>query len=338
MKPILAFEHIATRHKHLVGGKALTLARLKCSGITVPDGLCITTAAYRDFIGATHLDTRIGMELGRLPLSQMRWEEIWDMALRIRNLFLNTDIPDHLKQVLVPVLENRFGDTAVAVRSTSPQEDRLATSFAGLHESYVNVRGIDAILEHIRLVWASLWSDGALLYRRELGMDMQTSAMAVIVQELVSGERSGVAFSQSPDGADHAVIESVYGLNQGLVDGTIAPDRWMIDRRTGKILNHTPADREHALRPSLAGVRQRPLSDAQKRHPPLDAVKLDRVFHLAMNLEQSEGRAQDVEWTFRQESLFLLQTRPVTTAGKTIGSRMEVRRNCLPLKCSLNNP
>ena len=206
MKPILAFEHIADRHKHLVGGKALALATLRRSGITVPDGLCVTTSAYREYVDTTRLGTRIGMELGRLPLAQMRWEEIWDMALRIRNLFLNTDIPDRLKQALVPVLENRFGDAAVVVRSSSPQEDRSDTSFAGLHESYVNVRGIDAILEHIRLVWASLWSDGALLYRRELGMDMQTSAMAVIVQELVDGERSGVAFSRSPDGADHAVV------------------------------------------------------------------------------------------------------------------------------------
>ena len=317
MKGILPFERIEARHLRLVGGKALALAALQRKGIKVPDGLCVTTPVYQSFVETTGLGTRIGMELGRLPLAQMRWEEIWDMALRIRNLFLQTAIPDPLAALLTPELEARFGGRAAAVRSSSPQEDRAGTSFAGLHESYVNVHGVDAILEHIRLVWASLWSDGALLYRRELGMDMHKSSMAVIVQELVDGQRSGVAFSMSPDGADHAVVESVYGLNQGLVDGSIAPDRWTLDRQTGRILNHTPATREYAVRPTSEGTQQIPLSNSDKSDPPLDADALERVFRLAMKLEKTEGRPQDVEWTVRGDTLFLLQSRPVTTVRDT---------------------
>ena len=313
MNGILSFAHIDGRHRHLVGGKALALATMMHGGITVPDGLCVTTTVYEDFIRSTELGTRIGLEMGRLPLAEMRWEEIWDMALRIRNLFLNTAIPDHLRETLASELEARFVGRAVAVRSSSPQEDRAGSSFAGLHESFVNVRGLDEIFAHIRLVWASLWSDGALLYRKELGMDMQKSAMAVIVQELVAGERSGVAFSISPDGADHAVVESVYGLNQGLVDGTIAPDRWALDRRTGKVINHTPAVREQALRPVDGGVTSVPLTEAERHAPPLDEGSLDRVFGMAMTLEKTFERPQDAEWTIRGNDLFLLQSRPVTT-------------------------
>lgn len=313
MNAILPFKHIQSRHQYLVGGKALALASLMRSGIAIPDGLCITTAAYRDYIRGTGLDTRIALEMGRLPLAKMRWEEVWDMALRIRNLFLTTEIPEPLKAKLIPLLEERFGHSAVAVRSSSPQEDRSNTSFAGLHESYINIRGIVSILEHTRLVWASLWSDGALLYRKELGMDMKESRMAVIVQELVSGECSGVAFSMSPHGGDQAVVESVYGLNQGLVDGTIDPDRWTIDRQTGTILNHTPAVREYALQPTVEGVGQRPLADHEKREPPLNTDQLGQVFRLAMDLEAREKHPQDVEWTCRQNALILLQTRPVTT-------------------------
>ncbi|BBO70079.1 hypothetical protein DSCA_40090 [Desulfosarcina alkanivorans] len=315
MTGILPFEGIEPRHRGLVGGKALALAALQRRGITVPGGLCVTTAVYREVLRTTGLGTRIAMELGRLPLTAMRWEEIWDMALRIRSLFLRTPIPGRLKDALTPELEARFGGHAVAVRSSSPQEDRSGASFAGLHDSYVNVRGTDAILEHIRLVWASLWSDGALLYRRELGMDMQKSAMAVIVQRLVDGDCSGVAFSMSPDGAGHAVVESVYGLNQGLVDGTIAPDRWNLDRRSGRVLEHTPAVRRQALRPVDDGVAAMPLTDAEKNQPPLAAGALDRVFRLSMDLEETFGRPQDVEWTVRGDRLFLLQSRPVTTVG-----------------------
>jgi len=312
---ILPFDRIEIRHKRLVGGKALALSTLKRNGVPVPDGLCVTTAVYDAFVQTTGLGTRIEMELGRLPLAQMRWEEIWDMALRIRSLFLRTTLPDQLKSTLAPELETRFAGRAVAVRSSSPQEDRAGTSFAGLHESYVNVRGVEAILEHIRLVWASLWSDGALLYRKELGMDMHNSTMAVIVQALVSGECSGVAFSMSPDGADHAVVESVYGLNQGLVDGTITPDRWNLDRRSGRVLNHTPAVRQQAVRPAPDGVTTMPLDETEKTSPPLGADTLNRVFRLAMTLEETFGRPQDMEWTIRGDALFLLQSRPVTTVG-----------------------
>jgi pyruvate,water dikinase len=135
MNGILPFARIERRHRHLVGGKALALAMLMRSGIAVPDGLCITVTGYKDFIRTTGLDTRIGLELGRLPLAEMRWEEIWDMALRIRNLFLNTAIPDRLKETLAAKLDKRFSGRAVAVRSSSPQEDHAGTSFAGLHES-----------------------------------------------------------------------------------------------------------------------------------------------------------------------------------------------------------
>ena len=342
MSKILAFANIHNRHKWLVGGKALALATLRRSGISVPDGICVPTTIYQDFVRTTGLSTRIGLELSRLPLSAMRWEEIWDMALRIRNLFLNTDIPDHLAEALLPALRARFADGAVAVRSSSPQEDRSGTSFAGLHESYVNVRGTDAIIEHIRLVWASLWSDGALLYRKELGIDMQRSTMAVIVQELVAGERSGVAFSMSPDGADHAVVESVYGLNQGLVDGTIAPDRWRLNRRNGEILEYTPAERTQAVRPTDSGVDVMPLTEIEENTPPLDEKALRRVFDMAMSLEKTYGRPQDTEWTIREDTLFLLQSRPVTTTkdestDSTPWSADDKRPWYLSLKRSFDN-
>ncbi|MEE4111422.1 MAG: PEP/pyruvate-binding domain-containing protein, partial [Desulfobacteraceae bacterium] len=260
----------------------------------------------------------------------------------IRNLFLNTTLPDPLRETLASELEARFAGRAVAVRSSSPQEDRAGSSFAGLHESFVNVHGLESIIEHIRLVWASLWSDGALLYRKELGMDMQKSVMAVIVQELVAGERSGVAFSRSPDGADHAVVESVYGLNQGLVDGTIAPDRWTLDRRNGRVISHTPAVREQAMRPVDGGVTAMPLAEAERHTPPLDEIALNRVFGMAMTLEKTFERPQDTEWTIRRDDLFLLQSRPVTTtrdsdAEGTPWSAGDKRPWYLSLKRSFDN-
>lgn len=138
-------------------------------------------------------------------------------------------LDDRAKRV-VSLLRETFEGASVAVRSSAPVEDSAAQSFAGLHESYLNIRDTEEILKQIQLVWASLWSDGAILYRKELGLDIEESAMAVLVQEFVTGSRSGVAFSQHPLRADCVAIEAVHGLNQGLVDGMVERDRWTLDK------------------------------------------------------------------------------------------------------------
>ena len=168
-----------------VGGKAKALAALAAQGVDVPRTLCVPTSWYHRYVTETKLGQRIQFELGRKSFDEMRWEEVWDTALRIRNLFLNTPLPPSLEHSLRCAVTRTFGKAPVVVRSSAPGEDSADSSFAGLHESFVNVRGSDDILKHIRLVWASLWSDGALLYRRELGLAVGESSMAVRVQRLV---------------------------------------------------------------------------------------------------------------------------------------------------------
>ena len=209
-----------------------------------------------------------------------------------------------------------FALKATVVRSSAPGEDSTHTSFAGLHESYVNIRGTEAIIEHIRLVWASLWSDAALLYRQELGLNIEKSMMAVVVQEIVYGEQSGVAFGKSPMNESEAVIEAIYGLNQGLVDGSVEPDQWIIDRQTGTILSHTPAQRTRALVAFSAGVRFEPLPALQSETPPLTDDNINTVFALVIEAETLFSAPQDVESTFRENRIHALQSRPIT-ARKT---------------------
>jgi pyruvate,water dikinase len=228
-------------------------------------------------------------------------------------MFIATPIPSALRDVLAPVIVDAFEENPVVVRSSAPAEDTATSSFAGLHESYVNVHGLDDILKHIRLVWASLWSDGALLYRHELGLDIETSAMAVVIQRIIIGDRSGVAFCRNPADQSQAVIEAVYGLNEGFVDGTVEPDRWVIDRATGNITRHTPATRSSAVRPAPDGTILEPLPDELKNVPPLDDAEVSAVHRLAGQAEQLFGYPQDVEWTFADIDLYCLQSRAITT-------------------------
>ncbi|MEN6448322.1 MAG: PEP/pyruvate-binding domain-containing protein [Syntrophaceae bacterium] len=297
-----------------IGGKALALAVLAGKGMRIPRAMCVTREAYDAYVGSTGLRERISLELSRKDFQDMRWEELWDASLRIRNMFLNTPMQEPLASVLRDALNESFGDAPVAVRSSAPGEDSAQASFAGLHESYLNVRGAYAVIDHIRLVWASLWSDAALLYRKELGLDVHHSTMAVIVQELVAGQKSGVVFGINPADSSQTVVEAIHGLNQGLVDGTIEPDRWLIDRSNGRIISHSPAGRTKIVVPSPSGVSLGPLPPELTQTPPLSIEEVELVNGLAIKAEEVFGNPQDVEWTFDGNVLYTLQSRPITAS------------------------
>lgn len=295
------------------GGKAVALGRLASSGAPIPPGLCVTTTAYDRYLDHTGLRQRLPLLLERKPFSEMRWEELWDLGLRVRSLFLNTPLPAPLADELTGLLAPRCTDRPVTVRSSAPAEDSATASFAGLHDSFVNVRGLPAILDRLRLVWASLWSDRALLYRQELGLDPAASSMAVIVQELVIGDRSGVAFSRCPGRPGLIAIEAVWGLNQGLVDGDVEPDRLLLDRTDGRIVERYAPERLQACRAMADGVALQPLPVAEQEQSPLSDEVARLVISLLRQAEQQFGAPQDLEWTTRGGELFALQSRPITT-------------------------
>jgi pyruvate,water dikinase len=297
-----------------LGGKAMMLARLQQEGFMVPAGYCLPVSVYHEFLVETGLDAFISMELQRKDFHEMRWEELWDVSLRIRNHFLTRTWPKAIKEKLIEDLAEAPANwSAVAVRSTAPGEDSASQSFAGLHESRVMLQGAEAILEAIRIVWASLWSDGALLYRHELGLDPGESGMAVIIQEMVIGEVSGILFTRSPQDGSVMMAEAVWGLNQALVDGTIEPDRWQLNRATGAVTEKHEVDHTVALRPATDGTELSPLAEAQRGQSPFDAVLCRELFQAGCQLEASLGQALDIEWTYSGKKLHILQARPITT-------------------------
>ncbi len=282
----------------LVGGKAASLGALVQAGFRVPRGFCITITGYEQFIVEAGLSAHIAMELGRKPLDAMRWEELWDAALRIRSAFLRAGIPDDLAEQIRRALADHIGDGAVAVRSSAPGEDSQQSSFAGLHESIVGVQGDRDVLDAVRVVWASLWSDAALLYRRELSLDPHRSRMAVLVQAVELAECSGVAFNRdprSPD-ADRAVIEAVPGPCALLVDGSVDPDRWTLERRSGALIEWRPGHRGSA-----------------DGRPLLGAQDLAHLLGVLNGIETLFGWPPDVEWTGGWPDTVVLQARPITT-------------------------
>jgi len=335
MNFFVTLDEIQDSHKFAVGGKAFALSRLKRSGFEIPQSLCVPAGVYDAFVEETGLRERILLELNRKDFKEMRWEEVWDAGLRIRSMFLNKSLPQDMEASLREAFVSHFSRKPVAVRSSSPQEDSAASSFAGLHESFINVHGADAILERIKSVWASLWSDASLLYRQELGLEVHKSSMAVLIQELIHGASSGVVFSRNPTDPSQVVVEAVHGLNQGLVDGEIEPDRWLIDRAGKRIVSRRAPERKRYFMPVGKGVRAVQLPENLALSPPLEENQVQRLVHLALRVENSMGSPQDVEWTLHEDKIVVLQSRPITTLPRE--SEKDQRKWYLSLRRSFEN-
>jgi rifampicin phosphotransferase len=321
--------------KDRMGGKSAAIARLTKAGFRVPRSFVITRDVYDFFVEVTGLRGRIFLELTRKDFSDMRWEEMWDTALRIRNFFLTTPWPSSLRRRLETFITESFKNSQVTVRSSAPDEDSTKTSFAGVHESVVNKSGTDSVMDAIKLVWASLWSDRAMMYRRELGLDFDKSSMAVLIQEFIDGEKSGIFFGVSPNNQSHSVIEAVYGLNQGLVDGSVEPDRWTINRETGTVESHVAPKRSIKISPEKdQGVTTLELTESETISPPLNSAEVEMVFHIGQEAEKLFSLPQDVEWTFRGDELIILQSRPITSKALNQGDERSWYRS---LKRSLAN-
>lgn len=280
-----------------VGGKAHTLSRLLAAGHPVLPGWVVTTTAYRSFVTRHGLDRRIAMELSRKDPENFRWEELWDAALRLRNAFLRAPLDEDLRAELAARVS---GPDPWAVRSSSPREDGRGSSFAGLHDSLLEVAPGQPLEEALRSVWASLWSDAALLYRHEIGLESSRSAMAVLLQPMHPATPSGVAFGRDPRdlGADRCLVEAVPGLCQGLVDGSRDPDHWEIRRSDRSLLGYR------------AGLRGETSGDPIP--PLLTEEEVSGLVDTLLRLEALLGYPVDLEWTGPGVGRILLQARPVT--------------------------
>ncbi len=277
-----------------VGGKSKNISLCYKENFRVPEGFAITTDSYFEFLEANKLAEVIDKELVRKKTDEMRWEEIWDSALRIRHAFTKGTLPEAVESRFLEFLSQWPQDTMFAVRSSSPDEDSKEFSFAGVHESYINVVGSKKVIEKIKLVWASLWSDRALLYRKEKGLNSGTSAMAVLVQKMEHRDVSGLAFTIDPSNNDHdhIIVEAIKGTLNLLVDNKKAPERFKINKKSGEVV------------------------EAKKNYKTLTADSVANIYNSALELEEVFGEPVDIEWTGIQDEFTVLQVRPITVFKK----------------------
>jgi pyruvate,water dikinase len=297
----------------VAGGKGASLGRLGRAGFPVPPGFVVCTSAFDTF-----LDEASGHEFLRARMADVTADNQRSLAMAaeaIREFILTRPLPDLVDAHIRREYE-QLGSAAVAVRSSAVGEDGASASFAGQHDTFLGVRGGDAVTRHVRECWASFFTERALFYRHHKGK-LANPRVAVVVQEMVAAETSGVIFTVDPihKCRDHMVIEAVIGLGEGIVSGAVTPDHHVVDRRTGDIVREFIGVKEVAyVYDAQAGTTiEQPVSAGPAAAPVLSRSDLDRLRRLGLRLETFFGQPQDVEWSIRAGDLFLLQSRPITT-------------------------
>lgn len=316
MKFFFKMDEISEETRSKVGGKAYNLSILQRNQIKIPKTLVLSSEIYDKFVKSSRLKERIPFVINKKPLNAMRWEEIWDLAIHIQNLFIKTKLSPELRTIILNGIEDYLGLNNLAIRSSSAFEDSPKYSFAGLHESYINISGPESIIKYIKLVWASLWSNRALMYRNELDLEVERASMAVVLQDIIEGSVSGIAFGKDPLGKNNIIIEAIYGLNQALVDGSIEPDRWIFDKKTHNLIQKTTPQRSKFLKSSKNGVVFEKLPTDLISKAPLEHQDLKRIQKVIQKVEKLYGYPHEIEWTIRDRILYVLQCRPITTIKK----------------------
>ena len=299
------------------GGKGANLGELTSAGLPVPDGFVVGAPAYAAFCAQTGLRERLAT---LLDVNVEDTSALEAASTAARELFDTTPPPEPLQREIRAAYEQLAGDdanTPVAVRSSATAEDTAATSFAGMNETFLNIRGADAVIDAVGRCWRSLFGARAIYYRGMNGFAQAAMDIAVVVQRQVASTRAGVMFTVNPATGerDQLVIEGSFGLGEAVVSGSVSPDRYVVDKATLAIRRREVHGKELVIEYAPGGgTRQRMLSEEESLRPVLTDQEVVAVAELGRRIEQHYGSPQDTEWAFDPDGLlWMLQSRPITT-------------------------
>jgi phosphoenolpyruvate synthase len=309
----------------LVGGKAANLGEMTRAGLPVPPGFCVTAEAYRAFVGASGAGETISTLLAGLDPGDAIAVDAATAA--IRQLLTAGPVPDEIAAEIAASYATLAGEMGgeqplpVAVRSSATAEDLPDASFAGQQDTYLNVRGEDALLEHVRRCWASLWTARAVTYRAKQGYDHERVALAVVVQAIVAADVAGVLFTADPLTSDlqTTVINASYGLGEAIVSGTVTPDTWHVDKDTRAIRRREIGHKERqVVRLSDGGTDETDVPPHLSDAPSLSDEQVAELAGVGARIEAHYAQPMDVEWAYSGGRAYMLQARPITTLREAL--------------------
>ncbi|MFD3437209.1 rifamycin-inactivating phosphotransferase [Streptomyces sp. NPDC058685] len=310
---VVDLREVDETHVALVGGKGAHLGELsRIDDIRVPGGFCVTTDAFRRVMADAPSIGGLLDQLSRVNPDDR--EAIRTLSADIRRTIEEIAIPGEVAEAITRALAEVGEQVAYAVRSSATAEDLPTASFAGQQDTYLNVLGPAAILQHVSRCWASLFTERAVTYRRRNGIDHRTVHMAVVVQRMVLPQASGILFTADPVTGNRkaATVDAGFGLGEALVSGLVNPDVFTV--RDGEVVAKTIAAKQRAIQALPAGGTREVSIDAQREdQPALTDAQVVRLVRLGRRIEAHFGSPQDIEWCLVDDGFQIVQSRPITT-------------------------
>jgi len=307
-----------------VGGKGASLGELTDAGLPVPPGFVVTAETYRTFLETAGIETKLFEEI--LAVDADDSAGLAAAAAEARDLIRDTPLPETVREDILTAYRElgeqsdsetngQGSEPFVAVRSSATAEDLPDASFAGQHETFLNVTEED-LVERVKACWASLFSERAVHYRNNNGFDHASVDIAVVVQQMVDAEKSGVMFTCHPSTGDRQmIIESAWGLGEAVVSGAVSPDHYVIDPDTAEIVESTIADKKQQMikDPETGETALQPVDAERRTARVVTDEEIEQLIELGRLVEDHYGEPQDVEWAIVDGEVFMLQSRPITT-------------------------
>ena len=316
------FTELTRDDVEFAGGKGANLGELTQAGVPVPPGFVVGAPAYAAFCDAGDLRTRFAARLDGLDVEDTGALEI--ASAEVRAMIVGEPVPEPLADSIRTAYRELCGAdelAPVAVRSSATAEDTESASFAGMNETYLNVRGADDVVDAVRRCWASLFGSRTVFYRAKRGFAQSAMDIAVVVQRQVQSTRAGVMFTIDPSSGreDRIVIEGAFGLGESVVSGRVSPDRYIVDKASMRTVTREVRRKELAIDAVAGGgTVTRALYADEASLPVLSDDEVRMLAEMALRIERHYGSAQDTEWAFDGDGeLWMLQSRPVTSAGGT---------------------
>jgi pyruvate,water dikinase len=310
-------EDIRSGDLDAVGGKAASLGELTGAGLPVPPGFVVTADTYRSFIQEAGIDEEL---FAAMDIDPEDSAQLAEAQRRAEELITGTEFPESVKAEILDAYGSLGdGEEFVAVRSSATAEDLPDASFAGQQETYLNITE-DELLDRVRDCWASLFSQRAIYYRTRQGFPHDQVDIAVVVQQMVDADQSGVMFTSHPSTGDpRVIVEAAWGLGEAVVSGSVSPDNYVVDREDRLVEEVTVADKKlmHVKDPESGATTEVPVPEERREERVLSDEDLQRLVDLGERVEDHYDTPQDVEWAMVDDEIFMLQSRPITTISES---------------------
>ncbi|MDD1680835.1 MAG: phosphoenolpyruvate synthase, partial [Methanoregula sp.] len=314
MPDVLWLEEIRKEDIAAVGGKGASLGEMSSIGLPVPGGFVVTSRAFRHFLIETGIEQTLFADLENLNVDDNPALE--RASKKARAAVMKAKMPASLKDRIRESYQKLDGGgMVVAVRSSATAEDLPDASFAGQQETYLNIKGEKSLLEAVQKCWASLYGARALYYRAKQGFDDRSVNIAVVVQQMINSEKAGVMFTSHPvTGEPLSIIEGSWGLGESVVSGSVSPDKYVFDQRTGKVIDRLIARKKiEIISDGEHGTKTLDVEKERQETPVLSDDEVARLATFGKVAETHYGVPQDVEWSIVGTTIYILQSRPITT-------------------------